>query len=125
MQVVHPLDVDEEAAAVLFVALDMGWGEPVLDPFVVWDDGRSVWHGNGQHVGSSHGKMVRTVNTELFPSHIDSRRRGFAINVDVEERSVEELRGIFNLDVLQDGSYKKSAIMYPGPTTGHAQYSDV
>lgn len=39
MKMVHALDVDEEAAAVLFVSLDVGWGEPVLDPLVVGDDG--------------------------------------------------------------------------------------
>lgn len=50
--------------------------------------------------------MARTVNTKLFPGSINSRRRGFTINVDLEERSVEELRGIFNLDVVQDGSCK-------------------
>lgn len=46
VKVVHALDVGEEAAAVLFIALDVGWGEPVLDPFVVRDDGRMVWYGN-------------------------------------------------------------------------------
>lgn len=46
VKVVHALDVGEEAAAVLFIALDVGWGEPVLDAFVVRDDGRMVWYGN-------------------------------------------------------------------------------
>lgn len=74
---------------------------------------------------SSHGRMARTVNTKLFPGSINSRRRGFTINVDLEERSVEELRGIFNPDVVQDGRCKTLAIMYAGSTTSHAQYSDV
>lgn len=72
------------------------------------------------------GTTVRTVNTKLLPGGIDSGRRGFAVNVDVEERSVEELWSVFNLDVVQDGSYDRSAIMCPARVeTGHAQYSDV